>query len=477
MVTRKTQIGWMALGGLVCLFGVILACKLRDGNKAVAQTDKEAKKEVAEVKNPEPPQPADPPLPPPLAAPPSEKKADAPPEPKKDDGKELIPLPDAQPLPPISGSGNPPPPTPAAGSVLPPLTDKAPEPAPSHSPTPSVPPLPLEANTPAISQPQTLPPPATAPDWSKPGLPVETSSLPPPSPAREVPVVPTRPEPPPPSSGVIIPVSVKDSGSAEPKPAPAGPLDPPPPPPVSKNEGTSASGEPPLAPSPGPVQTYSVRTNGETFREIARRTLGSSERWTEIYKLNPALKPEIPLNAGTMVKLPGDACILAEEEAVKPLPSMRPKATPTKAKVVLPLTGTYPCNLDDKKTLTLPKAIRDQLGNIDTVLVSPGPDECLWLTNQAHLDRLAERLEHSPAREIDVRVFRRLYFAQTEKTPLSADGRVTISDRMAQFAGLHQEVVLVGIDDHFELWDVNHWRQYTREKSPASKSPAMAEQE
>src|SRR5262249_49871504 len=121
--------------------------------------------------------------------------------------------------------------------------------------------------------------------------------------------------------------------------------------------------------------------------------------------------------------------------------------------------------------------IRDQLGNIDTVLVSPGPDECLWLTNQAHLDRLAERLEHSPAREIDVRVFRRLYFAQTEKTPLSADGRVTISDRMAQFAGLHQEVVPVGIDDHFELWDVNHWRQYTREKSPATKSPAMAEQE
>jgi len=40
MLTRKTQYAWMAMGGLICLFGLVLACKLRDGNKAVAQADK-----------------------------------------------------------------------------------------------------------------------------------------------------------------------------------------------------------------------------------------------------------------------------------------------------------------------------------------------------------------------------------------------------------------------------------------------------
>jgi division/cell wall cluster transcriptional repressor MraZ len=470
MVTRKTQIGWMALGGLVCLFGVVLACKLRDGNKAVAQTGKEAKKEVAEASSPPPLAPSDPvPPPPPLVAPASEKKADNPIEPKKDDGKELTPLPEAKPLPPLSVNLDPPPPAPAPpaiGSPLPPLeADKVPMPSPMAVP----PDLPRATAPPSA----TVPPPGPAPDWSNPAVarPADPPPLPPPSPAREVPITPAQRD--------IIPVSATDAGNAEPKPAPPAPTinTPPPPPPVTRTESLPAPGEPPLAPAPGPVQTYSVRANGETFREIARRTLGSSERWTEIHKLNPDLKPEMPLSAGTTVKLPGDACILSEEETVQPLPSLRPKAPPTRAKVVLPLTGTYPCNLDDKKTLTLPKAMREQFGNVDTVLVSPGPDQCLWLTNQAHLDRLAERLEHSPAREIDVRVFRRLYFAQTEKTPLSADGRVTISERMAQFAGLHQEVVLVGIDDHFELWDINRWRQYTREKSPGLKAPAMAEQE
>src|SRR5689334_6884577 len=39
MVTRKTQYGWMATGGLICLFAVVLACKLREGNKAIAQAE------------------------------------------------------------------------------------------------------------------------------------------------------------------------------------------------------------------------------------------------------------------------------------------------------------------------------------------------------------------------------------------------------------------------------------------------------
>jgi MraZ protein len=227
-------------------------------------------------------------------------------------------------------------------------------------------------------------------------------------------------------------------------------------------------GEPPLA-GMGPLQFYRVRGNGETMREIARHTLGTGERCTEVYKLNPALHPEDALPAGTVVHLPSDACLPADEiEGVKPLPAMRPTTAPVRPKTVMALTGTYPCNLDDKRTFTLPRAVRDQFGDADMVLVSPGPDQCLWLTDQAHQERLAERLERSPAREVDVRVFKRLYYAQTEKVSVGADGRVILSERLAQFAGVSQEMVLVGIDDHFEVWDAARWKQYTQAKSAAA---------
>ena len=67
-----------------------------------------------------------------------------------------------------------------------------------------------------------------------------------------------------------------------------------------------------------------------------------------------------------------------------------------------------------------------------------------------------------------MRVFKRLYYAQTERVSVGSDGRVTLSDRLAQFAGLSQEVVLVGIDDHFEVWDAARWKQYTQAKSAAT---------
>ncbi len=492
MVTRKTQYGWMATGGLLCLFALVLACKLRDGPRAAAQGD-------------------------PLLIPdpkPSEKKAETPKkdggDPKKE-GADLVPLDAAgSPLPPIDDGAKLA--IPVSLLTPPPLDDKKvqatmplPSPAPLAGPLPSPPPAPgsLMPTTyspdPVAGAAGTGTEPGAASGGPMPAGPLSPLPVSMPSGA---PTVAQRPSP-----AVATPPPVKLAGPPAPPAAesqagpatPSAPLPPPaassgtplippagrtptwdkpatpPPPQTEAAETHPLPGEPPLAPSPGPVQTYQVHSP-ETMRDLARRTLGSAERWTDIHKLNPTLKPETTLAAGTVIRLPGDACVVGDEaEPVKPLPAMHPKAGPAKPKVVLPLTGTYPANLDDKKTMTLPTAIREQLSGADTVLVSPGPDQCLWLTNQAHLERLAQRLEQSPAREIDVRVFKRLYYAQTEKAPLGPEGRVAISERLAQFAGLHQEVILVGIDDHFEVWDAGRWRQYTQQKG-TGRAPA-AEQD
>ena len=242
---------------------------------------------------------------------------------------------------------------------------------------------------------------------------------------------------------------------------------------------TREPGEPPLAPTPGPVMLYHVRPGGECLADIARHALGSADRCGDLVRLNPALSADQQLSAGTLVRLPTDACVAPEEvETVKPLPALKPtKPDVSQPKITLPLTGTYPCNLDEQRVLLMPKTIRDQLDASDTLLISPGPDQCLWLTNQTHLDRLAARLEQSSAREVDIRTFKRLFFAQAEKATVNADGRMAISERLAQFAGLRQEVVLVGIDDHFELWDVARWKDYTQKKSAPSRAVMAADQE
>jgi hypothetical protein len=60
-------------------------------------------------------------------------------------------------------------------------------------------------------------------------------------------------------------------------------------------------------------RTYRVRSNaGEYMREVARRALRDSERWQDIYKLNPNVRPEFPVATGTVLRLPADAQVPAE---------------------------------------------------------------------------------------------------------------------------------------------------------------------
>lgn len=493
MLTRKTQYAWMALGGLICLFGLVLACKLRDGNKAIAQPEKLdfplllTGHEEKQLTSPPPAvmskdAPAAPTSLPALqtgeakmTAPTKSEKLKDPLKDKLSAPKATLNMPFPAEPPMLSMPGT------AKASSPPAVIEKghdvlAPPPSITRSPV-----------VPASFGPDTPPPPAdkkaTDPLVSS-KTEVESSKSPTNkvgTPSGKTTVTPrdtigsTAPKTPTALENATKTPEKKNNSNVPPSwNAPVGVA----PPASEHNERDSVKtqpGEPPLAPAPGPVQLYHVH-NSETLQDIARRTLGSSERWGDLHKLNPTIQPDTVLTAGTTVRLPADACVqLDDAEPVKPLPALRPKPAAPKAKV-LPLTGTYQCSLDEKGQLTLPRTLRDQLSGSDTVLLSPGPDKCLWLTNQPHLERLGERLDQSQANEADVRVFKRLYFAQTEKLSVNSDGRVIVPERLREFAELHQEVVLVGIDDHFEVWDAARWRSYTQQKS-AGRYATSAEPE
>src|SRR5437762_10473135 len=130
------------------------------------------------------------------------------------------------------------------------------------------------------------------------------------------------------------------------------------------------------------------------------------------------------------------------------------------------LTGTHPRTLDDKKRLALPKRFREQLGEPGTLYVTPGPDRSLWVYTQAELEQLAARLDQAPATDAEARVFRRLYFAQTEAVDVDRQGRVLVPERLIEFAGLARDVVLIGVRDHLELWDARRWQQYLEQHAP-----------
>jgi hypothetical protein len=86
------------------------------------------------------------------------------------------------------------------------------------------------------------------------------------------------------------------SGTSNPAPAGDwGPANPP-----------RSDGGPSFRPSSG-GQTFLVPQGGMSLKAVARQTLGTEQRWGDVYELNPQFNPSEMVPAGTRLKLPADA--------------------------------------------------------------------------------------------------------------------------------------------------------------------------
>jgi MraZ protein len=130
------------------------------------------------------------------------------------------------------------------------------------------------------------------------------------------------------------------------------------------------------------------------------------------------------------------------------------------------LTGTFTRSIDHKLRLAIPKRLRDALGcpTPGGLYVTPGTDGSLAIYTEGALERLAGRLAlASPTRQ-QVRDFRRLFYARAQRVELDRQGRIRLPQGLADLAQLAGEAVLVGVQDHLELWAPERWEAYLKEK-------------
>jgi MraZ protein len=132
------------------------------------------------------------------------------------------------------------------------------------------------------------------------------------------------------------------------------------------------------------------------------------------------------------------------------------------------LTGTYHRALDEKQRLAIPKRLRDAMGEADLkeLYVAPEVDHSLALFSPLTFERRAQRLEQASSGRIEVRNYLRLYYSQAERLDLDSQGRVRIPERLVQFGQLKQDVVLLGVHDHVEIWDKALWERFLGDHSP-----------
>lgn len=126
------------------------------------------------------------------------------------------------------------------------------------------------------------------------------------------------------------------------------------------------------------------------------------------------------------------------------------------------LTGTFERLIDDKLRLSLPKPLKEAFGvkGTDALFLAPGNEGCLSVYSADGFDQFARQLASVSPGRANVRNFLRLFYARAERVVLDKQNRIRIPERLVSHASLQHEVVILGINDHAEIWDKTTWEQF-----------------
>ena len=132
------------------------------------------------------------------------------------------------------------------------------------------------------------------------------------------------------------------------------------------------------------------------------------------------------------------------------------------------LTGTFTRSVDEKLRIAIPKRLREEMQGTENrdLFIAPGTDGTLAIYTEEALAALAARLAAASPTQQDVRAFSRLFYAQAERVEVDAQGRMRVPPSLAQMVSLGKEAVLLGVQDHVELWDKQRWDAYLAQRLP-----------
>lgn len=118
----------------------------------------------------------------------------------------------------------------------------------------------------------------------------------------------------------------------------------------------------------------------------------------------------------------------------------------------MPFLGTHPVRLDEKGRLFLPAKYRGELAG--GVVITKGQNHCLFVFTRAEFDGILAGLRGAP-----LDVVRMLTAGASEQDP-DKQGRVTIPQRLREYANLQREASVNGAGTRLEIWDAQAWQAY-----------------
>jgi MraZ protein len=127
------------------------------------------------------------------------------------------------------------------------------------------------------------------------------------------------------------------------------------------------------------------------------------------------------------------------------------------------LTGEYQHVVDNKSRILISNKLRNQI-DVDehgsSFYLVIGSNGILCLYPEKYFEQIAMTASPKTSAPDEVVAFERMSYALASKVELDNQGRLLLNEKLRKRAGLKDDVTLIGVRDHIELWNSESWEQY-----------------
>ena len=120
--------------------------------------------------------------------------------------------------------------------------------------------------------------------------------------------------------------------------------------------------------------------------------------------------------------------------------------------------GEYQHNLDAKGRIVVPGRFREELH--ESFILARGLDGCLSIYSLKQWDKMFEEIDKLHTTKKAARQYIRMLTSTASECTLDNQGRIQIPSFLAKPVNIAKECVVIGANDHIEIWDKATWDNY-----------------